>query len=153
MPSHKELIDVIRGITSSFNSRNNDFQGYWALGILYQFAKTNHIYSLTFDLLNQVIQPDAVCFQPIVSEYHSKLYRLLNAKDINFQCLQSTTITIEFGQYFKCHDHIKYPLGDPYVIIGKITDNRGKIFESTIYGKCRLHDPTKEQQSNRINKK
>lgn len=153
MPSHKELIDVIRGITSSFNSRNNDFQGYWALGILYQFAKVNHIYSLTFDLLNQVIQPDTARFQPIASKYHSKLYRLLNAKNINFQCLQSTTITIEFGQYFKCHDHIKYPIGDPYVIIGKIIDDRGKIFESTIYGKCRLHDPTKEQQSNRINKK
>ena len=51
MSKHKDLIDVIRGITSSFNSRNNDFQRYWTLGILYQFAKINQINSFKFDLI------------------------------------------------------------------------------------------------------
>lgn len=152
MSKHKELIDVIRGITSSFNSRNNDFQGYWALGILYQFAKTNHIFSLKFDLLNQVVKPDTAYFQPIVSKYNPKLYRLLNAKDINSQCLKSAIITIDFDHYTKHHDHIKYPVGAPYIMIGKLIDNRGKLFKSTTYGKCQPHDPTKEQQSSRINK-
>lgn len=145
MPRRKELVDVIRGLTSSFDSRNNDVQGYWALGVLYYFAKTNHICLFKFDLLNQTIQPSISYFQQITSTYHSNLQRLINAKNINSQWLKSVSITIEFDNYSKQHNHIKYPVGDPYVIIGKIIDDRGKIFESTIYGKCQSHDPTKEQ--------
>lgn len=65
MGHHKELIDVILGIVNSFNSRNNDLQGYWALGVLYRFAKYNNVQSLKFDLLNQIIEPEEANFYQI----------------------------------------------------------------------------------------
>ena len=150
MGHHKELIDVILGILNSFNSRNNDLQGYWALGVLYRFAKYNNVQSLKFDLLNQIIEPEEANFYQIISEYHSKLDRLLNKKKMNLNCLQSAIITIDFGLYTKHHKKIKYPIGGPYVITGRLIDDRGKIFESIIYGKCRSRNPTQEQQSGRI---
>ena len=69
---------------------------------------------------------------------------------MNLNCLHSAIITIDFGLYTTHHKKIKYPIGDPYVIIGRLIDDRGKIFESITYGKCRSHNPTQEQQSGRI---
>lgn len=145
MARRRELLDIARGISSSFNGRNNDFQGYWALGFLYQFAITNNINSLVFNILNDADSCNVEYFSQITSRYHDLLYHLLKVKNMNYDWVKSASIKIDFNQSDKVnHDQIFYPVGDPYIITMKLIDDRGKIFESKLYGKCKYHGPNQE---------
>ncbi|WP_392552951.1 hypothetical protein RHO14_03535 [Orbus wheelerorum] len=145
MARRREFFDIAHGISSSFNSRNNDLQGYWAIGILYKYLSTNNITSIVFDILNNTSTLNTEKFPQIISRYSALLYYLLGVKNINYNWVKSATIKIDFNQYNKTyHDQIFYPIGDPYTITMTLIDDRGKIFEANSYGKCRYHDPNKE---------
>lgn len=145
MARRRELLDIARGISSSFNSRNNDFQGYCALGVLYKFASINNINSLEFNILNNTVPPNIEYFSQIISRYNDLLYHLLKVKNIDCDWVKSASIKIDFNQDSEVHHKkIFYPFGDPYIVTVKLIDDRGKIFKSNMYGKCRYHDPNKE---------
>lgn len=145
MARRRELLDIARGISSSFNSRNNDFQGYWALGVLYKFASTNNINSLEFNILNNTVPPNIEYFSQITSRYNDLLYHLLKVKNIDCDWVKSASIKIDFNQYDEIYpEQIFYPVGDPYIITMILIDDRNKIFESARYGKCKYHDPNQE---------
>lgn len=145
MARRRELLDIARGISSSFNSRNNDLQGYWALGVLYKFAGINNINSLEFNILNNTVSSNTEYFSQISSRYHDLLYHLLKVKSIHCDWVKFATIKIDFNQYNKAHhEQIFYPIGDPYIITMTLIDDRGKIFEVASYGKCKYHDPNQE---------
>lgn len=80
MARRRELLDIARGISSSFNSRNNDYKGYWTLGVLYKFVSTNNIESLEFDILNSVTPSSTEDFYQVISRYNALLRRLLKIK-------------------------------------------------------------------------
>lgn len=148
MARRKELLDITHGISGSFNSRNNDFNGYWALGVLYKLTNEINRDQLELDLLKCRSNPDLAIVQPVIRQYHSFLSKLLTIRKINNQWIKQAIIIICFNQYHTTHhkETISLP-GDPYISICKIRDDMEKTYQSIYYGKCWLHDPKREHRS------
>ncbi len=57
MARRRELKNIASGLSSSFVSRNNDYDGYWELARLYDFANSEGVSEIKIDLLNSKVSP------------------------------------------------------------------------------------------------
>ena len=57
MSGRNKLRGVAHAVLGSFISRNNDIDGYWALGLLRSFADTAGVAELRFDLVTGTAEP------------------------------------------------------------------------------------------------
>ncbi len=97
MARRKEIVGVAHGVISSFNSRNNDVGGYWAIGQLKSFAATNGLDSITFNLLP--IEPafNIALITEVTNNYSAKLSALLISQHIPADWVLNAAITIQFS--------------------------------------------------------
>ena len=75
--NRKDLKGIAGGIASSFISRNNDINGYWALGILYKRATEKKLINLKFDILNLKMIDSNINADFTLEFYHKFLLRQL----------------------------------------------------------------------------
>lgn len=57
MIRRKQLKNLAYGIAGRFTSRNNDLNGYWALGILYSAAEDAGTNRVRLDIISQTATP------------------------------------------------------------------------------------------------
>lgn len=143
----KELQDVAIGLISSFNSRNNDIDGYWGIGVLYLLAQEFKILSLSFDLLNpkkSSLSPSISV--PLTKYYHSMLCLLLTKKGLPLNYIRLATISIQFESEYDEKLHYFRSAYTPYVCTILIVDSFGKEYKAMTGGNCWPHNPVRERQ-------
>lgn len=145
MPRRRQIKSVAAGIIDSFNSRNNDLEGYWAIGKLCRFAHEHAISTVTLDLLNIICTPDSTEFNAIMHDYKVKLLAILNKQGIPADWLAAAKIQIDFQPEYRAHLHyFRSGWGNPYTVTATFIADSGKQYNVRTGGNCKPHDALRE---------
>jgi len=148
MGNRKELKNIAGGILSSFMSRNNDADGYWALGKLYKEYGERKV---TLNLLDGTITPATDLFGPFRERWQFKFSQQLARRQIPIEWVGSATIHVTSNALF-VHElhHWAGPLGNPCTCVCEILTDTGTKYTATRGTRCWPHDPSREGKSTRL---
>ena len=93
----KKLKQIAYCLCDKFNSRNNDADGYWALGVLYQIAQQQQMNSVCFDLYQCQLLPDTPALHPLLLSWFHQLEQTLQKFDMPSDLIKGATIEVEFA--------------------------------------------------------
>jgi len=127
---------------STSMSRNNDLDGYWGPGVLYKYSKEHELDELVFDLVSS--QKSKNSQHSFASYYQRKLLDLFQRQNIPFEWIKKANLSFKFIAS-KEYPELDY-LGVHFDCILKMECDMGKIYEVSDSGRCRPHDPTREQR-------
>ncbi len=134
---HQHRYRHIKGIAYSllgnFVSRNNDLDGYWAIGKFYQMALERGISTIDFDLLSPVATDFTTRY------YHRKLLGYLDRWQLPHNLVAKANIKLLFEG--ETEDRSPQQNFTCYVII---EDDRGIGYRVVSKGYCRPHHPQLE---------
>lgn len=148
MPKRKLLKGLACGIASRFVSRNNDIDGYWALGVLYAAATAADSKSVHLDLLNRTSAPSFRHSTKVLAEFNDYLDGSLSKLGLAGYVF-SGTIDLEFDS-----DRLppsargrKSTWGEPFACYVTLIDDLGRSRTGVKFGYCGQHDPVRERRS------
>ena len=150
MPRRKQLKSIAYGIASSFGSRNNDVDGYWALGLFYKVAIESGSSNFSLNLISCESIPDFKYSKRIASYYFSSLLKQMEA--IGFVEVQvvDAIIDIEFNTNpTKKQIMHKSTWGEPFVCKVTLVDDNSKEWHAEYREWCGQHNPEREGRSTR----
>ena len=130
-------------------SRNNDVDGYWALGLLYQLALDRETRSITIELNGNSSKslPRNPLLDEISMRYRALFISMLEKTGFNPSNVLVIVIELEFGTARKvAYQHLRTH-GDPFFCSVTITDDQRHQWRVEQGGKCAPHDPVKEARS------
>lgn len=151
MARRRELQGIANALNSSFVSRNNDFNGYWSLGLLKYFAISNGKRSV--ELSFPLLQPEASgkLMEFLLRHYTNMLTKLLTQQRIPHEWVNTVSITLDFRPQIKDAALIEGAASvEPFACRCQITDDRGRHYASTLFGRCWVHSAKKELRSTRV---
>lgn len=115
MPRRKQLKGLACGIASRFASRNNDIDGYWALGLLYSAAVAVGTNSLRLDLVNETAEPSFKYSARLLSQLNHYLQDRLAKLDLTGYVF-AATIDVVFNIERRPNDpNCRSTWGDPFL--------------------------------------
>ncbi len=82
MPCKKTLKNIAGGLSGSFVSRNNDSDGYWAIGKLYSLALSKGLNTLRIPIKPAVEGGREPLIEFVSGQYGSMLERLLTRASV-----------------------------------------------------------------------
>ena len=132
------LKNVAAGLLDSFVSRNNDFIGYWALGVLYTetlaFGKR-----MDLDLLAATANPDTPAGVDAVRVWSDYLHRALSRHGGAPQDLEMATVSLAFGLSPLPQPRHHMCGGDPFSCSVRLVSRRGDEIVRDALGFCFPH--------------
>ncbi len=145
MPRRKLLNGVAAGLLGSFMSRNNDYDGYWAIGQLYKNASEHGAAGVDIGLVGPTLSQSDPLTRHLSSNYGALLSRLCSAVGIPSDQVHSAAIRITFN--IDAPDGAQTrngSFGDPFSVEIDIEDDLGKHHTAYAQGYSRHHDPQRE---------
>lgn len=148
------LEGVAAAVLSSFLSRNNDIDGYWALGLLRSFADATDVSELRLDVLNGNADPIDTLTLRVAQAYQAVLQRQLLLRGIPADRIARAEVVVSFD--VEDAGIIPYTLpyasyGEPFRCIVSLTDSRsGREHRRSTVARCAPHDPRRESRSTRF---
>lgn len=142
-----ELKGIAAGMGSRFVSRNNDVDGYWAMGKLLQHSRSHGVTLVRIDLLARTIDPHGPGFAQMVDDYAAYLQRRLVAIGALPTWLGSAIVEVDFDQANLPKTVAYLSAGEPFAVCVTLTAATGSSVQATSYGRCHVHDPWRESQS------
>lgn len=133
------------GLLGSFVSRNNDVDGYWALGKLYKHALETNAPTVCVDLVRLAITPPNDSFAAMALHFQQLLAGQLKARCLPVNWVRAATVCVEFGR-----KKSNTSPGDLFNCVVMISDDRGREHLAAANGACWIHDPAKESRSTRV---
>ena len=130
-------------IVDSFVSRNNDFEGYWAIGQLRAIAETQPSKNLTIQLRPHTTHRLAI-LESLSDNVHNRLLRILARKPSINASLSSAFLALDFDLDPQVARSV--PLrtwGRAFSCRVVLTDGQQSWF-ATAYSCCGPHDPERE---------
>lgn len=150
MARRKELTGIAHGIAQSFNSRNNDVNGYWGIGKLYKFVEHSSDKYVVLDLINQLTEPKTNEFDSLILFYRNMLLEHLSKRDLRREWVISVDVIVSFDvEASKKHHQWRSSLGNPCVVECVIQDDMGRKHIAHAYNNCFPHNPKRERRSTR----
>ena len=150
MPRRRELRGIVNSFVKFLIGRNNDYQGYWAVGHLNSWSEKNRVNPITFELLvdQQILSTN---FLSEMSEsFNSEFTRILDAHGINKKWIASAILEFQFdAEYIKEFHFWRSALGKPFIVKMVIESDLGQVFHSVNGGNVLPHNPLTEKRSSR----
>jgi len=150
MPRRKELKGIANGLLSSFLSRNNDVDGYWAIGVFYQCAAKYGNNTFELDLLSGESKPYFQYSKRASEPYRKYLFDQMKKK--GFEEFQAVKVLIKFEfdkSSGKRNIERKLTWGEPFVCEISLTDDLDRTWLIQQHSWCGQHNPNKETRSTR----
>lgn len=97
MGHRSEILAIAKDICHSFESRNNDYCGTWALGRLLKLSINKGSNVIEIDLLRTESTEICETLLPISKRYSSMLLEQLSGKRLDIGCLRSALIKVTFN--------------------------------------------------------
>lgn len=142
------LRNIAAGLAGSFVSRNNDSDGYWAVGKLRSLAAR-----LGVDELQIPIRPTADSGSPLLLEiarrYAVHLARLVGGAGCAVDSVAEAQVVIRFAVAWPAGVPHQGTWGDPVACEVHLIDRMGKQASARRVTFCWPHDPTREYRSAR----
>lgn len=150
MVRRKQLQNLACGIAGRFSSRNNDLDGYWALGLLYAAADVAGTRTVSLDLVSKVAVPPFYHSTKLLSTYAQYMDEQLEKLNLTGHVF-AARIDVEFNAepppYPK---EFRITWGEHYIGKVSLTDDLGRVRSSSFHGWCGKHDASREHRSTRI---
>jgi hypothetical protein len=154
-----ELKSVGSWVLHSFVSRNNDLDGYWAIGKLYLFAKRLGETSVALDLFKKTLSPDprrlSGLYKPpnveiLCARYGGMLLRALATRKVPLQWAASATIRVDFDRPDVVPAYVRPGINaKPFGCTLHLVDDLSHEHVLALAGWCWPHDPGIEHRSTR----
>lgn len=136
----RKLQNIAQGIAGSFVSRNNDVDGYWAMGMLRALADRQGVDRLTIRF-DASAEPDNLTIAAITFRYAMILARLLEKSGHAQDWVSDARIQVEFERGDRASDP---SMEVPTVCEVHLEDRRGYAALIRRTTSCRHHDPRRE---------
>ena len=150
MPSWKQAKSIVCGIASSFVSRNNDVDGYWALGLICKVAAEQGHGAFALNLLTGESEPKLKFSSRIAEPYRNRLMSLLAEQGLDESEIESASISIQFPvEPTAKHQRAPRTWGEVYYCKIEVKNARGRGHSHSVAGWCGKHDASKEHRSTR----
>ena len=144
----KRLKGIASGLASKFTSRNNNINGYWALGILYKITNDSGKNTFKLDILSADSDPPWKGSKKLTVKYKNFLIEQLEKNGFKRIHISEAVIEIDFNVSIPLNNKIKEcTWGEAYCCRAIITDYLSKTYSYESYGYCGIHDPKKEMKS------
>jgi hypothetical protein len=148
MPHRGDLKCVANGLLGSFVSRNNDYVGYWALGLLYRRALERHERAYSLAILGAESEPNDSLSKALSAKYRGLLVHLTSHRGIPIEWIGSAILGIEF-EHPSSSAYVVARVAKPYLAHLKMNTAFGKRVSVERSGFCWPHNPNVESRSNR----
>ena len=143
MAQRNRLRGVADALLGSFASRNNDLDGYWAIGQLRSFADSNRVSRLLLDLLHAAADPDGDIPRRVALSYEAALRLQLPRFGIPLEWVREATIELTFGGDLP-RASLQEAYGNPFSCVVTLVDDRGRSQRREHLGHCAPHDARRE---------
>jgi len=151
MPRRKGTFNgLAAALAGSFVSRNNDIEGFWAIGVLCKSAQEMGASSVYIDLLS----PEAAQPNPLIrfvgETYRAKLMQAMASVGASSTWIADAIITLSFVKYDGTVADPPTAMYD-YAFVASVTlaDDKGRNYHASASGLCWAHDGWREQRSAR----
>ncbi len=150
MAQRKALKNVAGGLVGSFVSRNNDTNGYWALGLLYSLVNTVGTKRIRITLRpSPDLDPDPL-LADVASRYSAMLERLLRASGVATESVSEARTDVHFDIADPTPSLLSgFSRGQPVSCEASLIDNNGKAHSQECITICAPHDANRESRSGR----
>jgi hypothetical protein len=139
LPSRKQLKGAAGSLLGTFCSRNNDLDGYWGVGVIYDEANVD---AVEIDLLAGTSKPPMRCAATLCERYRLYFSRVLKAYGLADSDVTGVKISLFFNQAT-----VVASSPPPFRGLVAVTDDRGRVRYAETVGRCRRHDPSREMRS------
>lgn len=147
MPRRKELKGIAIDLGESFNSRNNDHLGYWAIGQICLEAASVGESEIALDILKTSAYPSSDRLVGVCESMRQMLFRLLQSHSLSQMWLEEATFKIVFDQERQEKSHRWGSSFDtPYNFKLTLVSDLGFAYVATAGGSCLPHDSGREQR-------
>lgn len=145
MGTRREFKGIAYDLACVYNSRNNDFLGYWAIGQLCLIAKKKKCDVLELNLLDGETNPKSRALSRICAQMKKQLTRQLDIRPNSSEWLTEAKFEIDFNpEYEKRFHYWRSALGNPYTFQLVLKTDIGTMFSVRNGGNCLPHAPQRE---------
>jgi len=139
-----QLNHVAGALLGSFIGRNNDVNGYWALGQLRSLADLAGVPEFRFNLLSGEAQPNDPLTERVARNYAEALSWHVAKCDLPMDRVRDAEIVLRFGDAGQEIPYFTY--GEPFQCTVSIVDDHGKAHKRGIIRRCAPHNSKREQR-------
>lgn len=138
------LANIAGGIASSFASRNNDYDGYWALGQLRSLAEQRSVSELRIPFVPRTATRSPL-LDGVAARYAGMLARLLERAGSRAEAVVEAHIVVQFAVPENAALlHVRRTWGKPFACEVELRTAWGSTARATATGWCAAHDPANE---------
>ncbi|WP_373989579.1 hypothetical protein [Duganella sp. BuS-21] len=148
MPTGAHLTNIANGLCGSFTSRNNELDGYWAIGKLRSLAEKYGQTTVLLNFLTSSIHPPASEFAPMLARYRNLLAKLAEVSRIPLEEITTAHIMLDFAPPpWPRIIYYKLQWGDQFTLTVTINADHRAVGSVRHAGYCRPHNPVQEIRS------
>lgn len=136
MARRLNLKNAAQGLAGSFASRNNDFDGYWELAKLYDYAIEKEVSEVVIDIVTPSISPQGKDLNYLINMWRDKFNQMLVQMSLSKSWIHSSEITVMFNQPYNRKLHQFGEHGEPCTIVCTIKSDLGRKFSAKTGTKC-----------------
>lgn len=138
MASHKVLRSIAHNMVHGFTSMMNYIDDDYAMGHILKAARATGNNTITIDLLQKTIEPPTFHTAAILKSAHRHMEWFPNlvsttGSSVDFVAKAVIQITYDLDTTRPCPNDPRY-IESPYSAVGRLVDDRGKIYEATLEG-------------------
>lgn len=126
------------GFLARFISRNNDYQGFWTLGVLYSSVRTAP-WRVELNLISEAACPTNKITSSVAAEQSTFLRTALTKQNVAWHSIKRATLTVQFNAGVQ----IGYTdtKGKPFVCIVELESAAGQSATVRLAGRCAAWAP------------
>lgn len=126
------------GLLSRFISRNNDYQGFWTLGVLYSSVRAAP-WRVELNLISRDVYPANKIAASVAAEQSTFLRTALSKQNIAWNSLKRATLIVQFnaGVQVGCVG----TRGEPFVCTVELESAAGQSATVSLVGRCAAWAP------------
>ena len=137
---------MANGVLAKFVSRNNDHQGYWAIGQLYAEAIAEQARAIDFDLTRGDAKPPANNARAVGGRFRDYFAATVQKRGLSEDVVRLATLTVEFNVARPAKSPPQTTYGDLFVATLEIVDDHGWRYAAREFGWCAPHDDHRERR-------
>lgn len=126
------------GLLARFISRNNDYQGFWTLGVLYSSVRTAP-WRVEFNLISGDAYPTNKITTSVAAEQLAFLRTALSKQNIAWHSLKRATLTVQFNA--RVQVGYTSTRGEPFVCAVELESVTGQSAAVHLVGRCAAWEP------------
>jgi hypothetical protein len=127
------------GLLARFTSRNNDYQGFWAPGVLYRGVRVAP-WRVEFDLISGEACPNNQVAASVAAEQAAFLRAALSKQNYAWHTLKRATLTVQFNAGVPA-GHAATGIGEPFVCTVELEAAAGHSATVSVTGRCAAWEP------------